>query len=89
MKAKRLEVTRVTKKGQVVIPKMIRDKLHLEEGTSLGVEVTDKGVIMMKEIEVPFEKDDLKAIDKFWEDVESNKLKLIPASKFLEDFETW
>ncbi len=89
MKAKRLEVTRVTKKGQVVIPKAIRDRLRLEEGTALGVEVTDKGIIMMKEIEVPFKTDDLKAIDKFWEDVESNKLKPIPVSKFLEDFETW
>ncbi len=89
MKAKRLEVTRVTKKGQVVIPKVIRDRLHLDEGTPLGVEVTDKGVIMMKEIEAPFEKDDLKAIDKFWEDVKSSKLKPIPVSKFLEDFETW
>lgn len=89
MKAKRLEVTRVTKKGQVVIPKAVRDKLQLEEGTPLGVEVTDKGVIMMKEIEVPFEKDDIKAIDKFWEDVESGKLKPVPVSKFLEDLETW
>ncbi len=89
MKAKRIEVKRVTKKGQVVIPKAIRDRLRLEEGTALGVEVTDKGIIMMKEIEVPFETDDLKAIDKFWEDVESSKLKPIPVSKFLEDFETW
>lgn len=89
MKAKRLEVTHITKKGQVVIPKVIRDKLQLEEGTPLGVEVTDKGVIMMKEIEMPFEKDDLKAIDKFWEDVESSKLKPVPVRKFLEDLKTW
>ncbi len=86
MKAKRLEVTHVTKKGQVVIPKVIRDRLRLEEGTALGVEVTDKGVIMMKEIEAPFEKGDLKALDKFWEDVESSKLKPIPVGKFMEDF---
>jgi len=89
MKAKRLEVTHITKKGQVVIPKKIRDKLQLEEGTPLGVEVTDKGVIVMKEVEMPFEKDDVKAIDAFWKDVESGRLKAIPTNKFLEDLETW
>ena len=89
MKAKRLEVTHITKKGQVVIPKRIRDKLQLEEGTPLGVEVTDRGVIVMKEIEAPFEKDDVKAIDTFWEDVESGRLKPTPANKFLEDLDTW
>lgn len=89
MKAKRLEVTHVTKKGQVVIPKAIRDKLHLKEGTPLGVEVTDKRVIMMKEIETPFEKEDLRAIDKFWRDIESGKFKPVPVSKFLEELETW
>ncbi|MEE8168386.1 MAG: AbrB/MazE/SpoVT family DNA-binding domain-containing protein [Candidatus Hydrothermarchaeales archaeon] len=89
MKAKRLEVTHVTKKGQVVIPKAIRDKLHLEEGTPLGVEATEKGVIVMKEIETPFEEGDLRAIDKFWHDVESGKLKPVPVSKFLEELETW
>jgi hypothetical protein len=41
----------------------------------------------MKEIEVSFEKDDLKAINKFWEDVKSGKLKPVPVSKFLEDLE--
>ena len=89
VKAKRLEVTHITKKGQVVIPKAIRERLHLEEGTPLGVEVTDTGIIVMKEIEVSFEKDDLKAIDTFWDDVESKKLEPVPVNKFLEDIETW
>jgi AbrB family looped-hinge helix DNA binding protein len=88
MEAKRLEVTRMTKKGQVVIPKAIRDRLHLEEGTPLGVVVTDKGVIMLKEIEAPFDEDDIKAIDKFWGDVESGKLKPAPVKEFLEGLKT-
>ena len=89
MKAKRLEITHVTKKGQIVIPKAIRDKLQLGEGTPLGVEITDRGVIMLKEIEPPFDDNDVKAIDKFWRDVESGKLKAAPVTKFLEDLETW
>ena len=89
MKAKRLELTHMTKKGQVVIPKSIRDKLDLDEGTPLGVEVTDNGVIMLKEIEAPFVDDDIKAIDKFWEDVEAGKHKPVSKGKFLEELETW
>ncbi|MEA2089704.1 MAG: AbrB/MazE/SpoVT family DNA-binding domain-containing protein [Thermoproteota archaeon] len=38
--------TKVSKKGQVVIPKQARDKLSLTPGTVLGVQVEGKRVIL-------------------------------------------
>ena len=37
----------VTKKGQVTIPKPVRDQLHIKEGDSLQFEVRD-GVVIVK-----------------------------------------
>ncbi len=37
----------VTKKGQITIPKPVRDQLHIREGDSLHFEVQD-GVLVLK-----------------------------------------
>ena len=40
--------TRLTSKGQVVIPKAIRDRLKWKPGTRLGVEPTDDGAVVLR-----------------------------------------
>jgi len=40
--------TRVTSKGQVVIPKGVRDRLHWRAGTRLGVETTADGAVVLR-----------------------------------------
>lgn|SRR6185369_2970154 len=49
--------TRVTSKGQVVIPKPVRDQLRWMSGTQLAVEIMDGGAVRL----TPFEAED--AID--------------------------
>ena len=39
-------VTTVSTKGQVILPKAIRDRLHWEPGTRLVVEQTEQGVLL-------------------------------------------
>ena len=39
-------VTTVSTKGQVILPKSIRDRLHWEPGTRLVVEQTEAGVLL-------------------------------------------
>lgn len=39
--------TRVTSKGQVVIPKAVRQRLRWLPGTELAVEVLDNGVVQL------------------------------------------
>ena len=43
-----IEVTRVSDNGQVVIPKVIRDKFNFTEGSMLIVEGTGDAVILQK-----------------------------------------
>jgi AbrB family looped-hinge helix DNA binding protein len=38
----------VTKKGQVTIPKPVRDRLHIKEGDSLHFEVQDNVLILKR-----------------------------------------
>ncbi len=38
----------VTKKGQVTIPKPVRDRLHIKEGDSLHFEVKDNVLILRR-----------------------------------------
>lgn len=44
-------MSRVTSKGQVTIPKEIRDKLGIQPGDELRFEATVEGVIIRKEIQ--------------------------------------
>jgi len=43
-----IDVTRVSEKGQVVIPKEVRDRLHMGPGTKLIVVATDDAVVLQK-----------------------------------------
>jgi AbrB family looped-hinge helix DNA binding protein len=43
-----IDVTKVSDKGQVVIPKDIRDRLHFTPGTKLIVVATDDAVVLQK-----------------------------------------
>ena len=47
-----LEVTKLSSKGQVVLPQTIRRKLHLEEGERFMV-FCDKDSVILKKIEQP------------------------------------
>lgn len=52
-----LETTRMSSKGQVVIPEAIRNQLHLQPGTQFVV-VGDRDVVILKLISPP-------SLDKF------------------------
>ncbi|MDA4113604.1 MAG: AbrB/MazE/SpoVT family DNA-binding domain-containing protein [Thaumarchaeota archaeon] len=43
-----IDVTKVSDKGQVVIPKEIRDKLQLTPGTKLIVVATDEAIVLQR-----------------------------------------
>ncbi len=46
------EITKLSSKGQVVIPQQIREKLKLEEGT-LFIVMTQNNTLCLKKIEIP------------------------------------
>lgn len=43
-----IDVTRVSEKGQVVIPKDIRDRMNFTEGTKLIVVATEDAVVLQR-----------------------------------------
>lgn len=49
------EKATVTKKGQVTIPKKIRDRLGLEEGQKVSFELKGKEAVLLPEVESPLE----------------------------------
>lgn len=50
-------MTRVTEKGQVTIPKEIRDRLGIQPGDEIDFEETEEGYVIRKEVdESRFEK---------------------------------
>ena len=49
------EKATVTKKGQITIPKKIRDKLGLKEGQKVIFELKGKEAVLLPEVEAPLE----------------------------------
>jgi AbrB family looped-hinge helix DNA binding protein len=43
-----MEITKLSSKGQVVIPQKIREKLKMEEGAVIGIEKVNNMVVMKK-----------------------------------------
>lgn len=43
-----IDVTRVSDKGQIVIPKEVRDKLAIKEGTRLIVVAVEDAIVLQK-----------------------------------------
>ncbi len=41
------EIAKITSKGQVTIPRRIRELLHLKEGASVGFGITKDGVVLV------------------------------------------
>ena len=47
-----IDMTKVSDKGQVVIPKEIRERMELKEDSALLVAETDGGVLILKKLDI-------------------------------------
>ncbi|MEA3244968.1 MAG: AbrB/MazE/SpoVT family DNA-binding domain-containing protein [Gemmatimonadota bacterium] len=47
---------RVTSKGQITIPKAVRERLHLEAGDAVVFDVRDDGTVVMQARNQPWER---------------------------------
>lgn len=67
-----MELTKISSKGQVVIPLKIRDELGMQEGSVLGVEKM-KDMVILKKIDV----DLVSQFKKSLEDVKTGRIKRV------------
>ena len=67
-----MEITKISSKGQIVIPQKIRNKLNIEEGSVLVVD-NIKDMIMIKKID----KGLINQFKKSLEDLKSGKIRRV------------
>jgi len=86
------ELTRISSKGQLVIPKDIRTDMHIREGSVFAVSSPKPGMIILKKIDNPILRGDLailNEVEEAWKEIESGKAKTMDAKDFLEELNKW
>jgi len=96
MKSKLLEqipeLTRISSKGQLVIPNEIRKNLNIMEGDVFATTSSDHDLIILKKIKNPIMKEDLiilKEIEEAWKEIEQGRSKTMKKEDFLEEIKKW
>ncbi|MEK6854985.1 MAG: AbrB/MazE/SpoVT family DNA-binding domain-containing protein [Nanoarchaeota archaeon] len=85
-----IELTRVSSKGQVVIPQRVREKLKIKEGETLAVS-SEGDIVVLKKISNPLEEDleTIEEIKEAWKEIEAGKYKKLSSEEFLKEIEKW
>ena len=85
------EFTKISSKGQLVIPKEIRKELHIKEGDVFATMIRND-LIILKKIRNPVLRRDLiilKDIEDAWKEIEEGKCESMGAEDFLEEIKEW
>lgn len=85
------EFTRVSSKGQIVIPKDIRESLNIEEGDLLAA-VSEENFIILKKVNPKITEEEkilLKRIKEAWDSIDSGDYKEMEGSELLEEMKKW
>lgn len=87
------ELTRISSKGQVVIPSRVRQKLGIEAGSVFAILTPRKGnVVVLKKIDNKSLQADLRVfreVERAWREIERGQARRASRKRFLEELETW
>lgn len=87
------ELTRISSKGQVVIPASVRNKLGIKAGVVFAILTQPKsGVVVLKKVDSKSLRVDLELfrdIEKAWKEIEKGKARRASKRRFLEELGTW
>lgn len=86
-----VEVTKISSKGQLVIPKDIRIRLKIKEGSMFAIASCDN-TLVLKKIESPIVKEDMKTIkrvEEAWNDIAKGRYRKLSKESFLKEIERW
>jgi AbrB family looped-hinge helix DNA binding protein len=88
-----MEFTVISSKGQLVIPKDIREEMNIKSGNVMAVSVSpNKDMLLLKKIKNPMTEEDvviLKEVESAWKEVECGKTTKKSKKEFLEEMKTW
>ena len=85
------EITRLSSKGQVVIPTKVRKKMGIKEGSLFAVS-EKKNLIVLKKLDKRMTKEDLrtlKSIEEAWKEIAEGKFRKMPVKEFLKELKKW
>ena len=85
------EFTRVSSKGQIVIPKDIRDNLDIKEGDLLAA-VSEENFIILKKIDPKITEEErvlLKRIKEAWDSIDRGDYTEMEGSELLKEMKKW
>lgn len=88
---RQMEIAKVSSKGQLVIPRSIRERLRVKEGSMFAVASCDN-TLVLKKIESPIGEEDIKTmriVDEAWDDIEKGKYKIASMKEFIEQAKRW
>ena len=83
--------TKISSKGQIVIPNKVRKKLDIQDG-NVFVITEKKGLIVLKKVNRQLTEDDietLKSINDAWKEIEGGKGGRASVTKFFAEFAKW
>ena len=84
-------VTKISSKGQVVIPREVRDRLSLKDGQILAIS-TKENLIVLKKVENNLEKEELETLNEIkeaWKEIELGKCRKVSKEEFLRNIKEW
>jgi len=86
------KLTRVSSKGQLVIPSDIRRNLKIKEGDVFATTSSDHNLIILKKIRNPIMREDLiilKEVEEAWKEIEEGRSKTMEKREFLKEINKW
>jgi len=85
------ELTRASSKGQIVIPRDLRRKLGIIEGSIFAISAM-KNMIVLRKLDTGMKPEDLKTLkllEEAWEDVEKGRSRAYSKEAFFKEFKKW
>ena len=82
---------KASSKGQVVIPRAIREKLDIKEGSFLAV-AAEKDLIILKKVNSKISDEDLKTmkrVEEAWKDIEEGRYGVMSKRAFFKELKDW
>lgn len=87
------ELTRISSKGQVVIPSRVRKRLGIEAGNVFAILTPGKGdMVVLRRVDSKALQADLRVlreVESAWREIEQGQARRATRERFLEELETW